>query len=117
MSEEAVYGLRPSSLRAEQPGLAKRKNVQCKLTSTSLPTTTNRCLTFSTLLAMAPTLMMGTIAASHAWTQPGSLSDPTQTDPSRSSAALWEGKLQLHPETSPEDPLYQRFGGSQQSHV
>ncbi|KAJ7931426.1 Ca-transporting ATPase [Mycena leptocephala] len=70
-----------------------------------------------TLLAMAPTLMMGTIAASHAWTQPGSLSDPTQTDPSRSSAALWEGKLQLHPETSPEDPLYQRFGGSQQSHV
>ncbi|KAJ7034959.1 calcium-transporting ATPase [Mycena alexandri] len=42
------------------------------------------------LLAMAPTLMMGTIAASHAWTQPGSLSDPTNSDPSRSSAALWE---------------------------
>ncbi|KAJ6577147.1 Ca-transporting ATPase [Mycena capillaripes] len=69
------------------------------------------------LLAMAPTLMMGTIAASHAWTQPGSLSDPTHSDPSRSSAALWEGKLQLHPGTSPEDPLYQRFGGSQQSPV
>ncbi|KAJ7227098.1 Ca-transporting ATPase [Mycena pura] len=64
------------------------------------------------LLAMAPTLMMGTIAASHAWTQPQSLSDPTQDDPSRSSAALWEGKLQLHPGTSPEDPLFQRFGGS-----
>ncbi|KAJ7494644.1 Ca-transporting ATPase [Mycena galericulata] len=63
------------------------------------------------LLAMAPTLMMGTIAASHAWTQPGSLSDPTHSDPSRSSSALWEGKLQLHPGTSPHDPLYQRFGG------
>ncbi|KAF7374979.1 Calcium-transporting ATPase [Mycena sanguinolenta] len=62
------------------------------------------------LLAMAPTLMMGTIAASHAWTQPGSLSDPTHNDPSRSSAALWDGKLQLHPDTDPGDPLYQRFG-------
>jgi len=70
------------------------------------------------LLAMAPTLMMGTIAASHAWTQPGSLSDPTHSDPSRSSAALWEGKLQLHPGTDPQDPLYQRFGGTnQQSNV
>ncbi|KAJ6544760.1 calcium-transporting ATPase [Mycena vulgaris] len=69
------------------------------------------------LLAMAPTLMMGTIAASHAWTQPGSLSDPTHSDPSRSSAALWEGKLQLHPDTPKDDPLYQRFGGSQQGHV
>ncbi|KAF7316904.1 Calcium-transporting ATPase [Mycena chlorophos] len=67
------------------------------------------------LLAMAPTLMMGTIAASHAWTNPGSLSDPTQDDPSRSSAALWEGKLQLHPGTSPEDPLYQRFRGNDSS--
>ncbi|KAJ7052601.1 Ca-transporting ATPase [Mycena amicta] len=66
----------------------------------------------SSLLAMAPTLMMGTIAASHAWTQPQSLSDPTQDDPSRSSAALWEGKLQLHPGTSPDDPLFQRFGGN-----
>ncbi|KAJ7773119.1 hypothetical protein B0H16DRAFT_1304903 [Mycena metata] len=65
----------------------------------------------SSLLAMAPTLMMGTIAASHAWTQPGSLSDPTNSDPSRLSAALWEGKLQLHPDTAKEDLLYQRFGG------
>ncbi|KAF7327877.1 Calcium-transporting ATPase [Mycena kentingensis (nom. inval.)] len=64
------------------------------------------------LLAMAPTLMMGTIAASSAWTQPGSLSDPTSNDPSRSSAALWEGKLQLHPGTSHDDPLFQRFGGN-----
>ncbi|KAJ7608118.1 hypothetical protein DFH06DRAFT_1379188 [Mycena polygramma] len=68
-------------------------------------------------LAMTPTLMIGTIAASHAWTAPGSLFDSTHSDPSRSSAALWEGKLQLHPGTSPEDPLYQRFGGNQQSPV
>ncbi|KAF7372104.1 Calcium-transporting ATPase [Mycena venus] len=70
------------------------------------------------LLAMAPTLMMGTIGASHAWTQPGSLSDPTHSDPSRSSAALWKGELQLHPGTDPRDPLYQRFAGAnQQSNV
>ncbi|KAJ7935352.1 hypothetical protein B0H13DRAFT_2227205 [Mycena leptocephala] len=74
---------------------------------------TDRYFTFSTLLAMAPTLMTGTIAASHAWTQPGSLSDPTQSDPSRSSAALWEGKPQLHPETSPEDILFELFGDNQ----
>ncbi|KAJ7182037.1 hypothetical protein C8R46DRAFT_885366 [Mycena filopes] len=64
----------------------------------------------SSLLAMAPTLMMGTIAASHAWTRPASLSDPTNSDPSRSSAALWDGEAQLHPETAKDDPLYERFG-------
>ncbi|KAJ7871380.1 Ca-transporting ATPase [Mycena olivaceomarginata] len=65
------------------------------------------------LLATAPTLMMGTIAASHAWTQPGSLSDPTHSDPSRSSAALWEGKVQLHSGTDAQDPVHQLFGESQ----
>lgn len=61
---------------------------------------------------MAPTLMVGAIATGQAYIQPGSLSDPAYTDPSRSSAALWEGKLQLHPDTSHDDPAYRRFGGT-----
>ena len=38
------------------------------------------------------------------------LSDPAQNDPSKSSAALWEGRIQLHPDTKPDDPAYQRWG-------
>ena len=34
----------------------------------------------------------------------------TGTDPSRSSAALWEGKLQLHPDTPKDDPAYKKWG-------
>lgn len=41
--------------------------------------------------------------------QPGSLSDPAAHDPSKSSAALWEGKLQIHPDTSPDDPVYRHI--------
>ncbi|KAF4571338.1 hypothetical protein EYR36_008667 [Pleurotus pulmonarius] len=63
------------------------------------------------LLAMAPSLMASTIGAGWApQKQTGSLSDPAGTDPSKSSAALWEGKLQIHPETDPTDPAIQRFG-------
>ena len=63
------------------------------------------------MLTMAPTLMAGAVVAGQGWKQRGSLSDPASTDPSRSSAALWEGKIQLHPDTDPEDPVYKRFGG------
>ncbi|KAF9256353.1 Ca-transporting ATPase [Marasmius fiardii PR-910] len=64
----------------------------------------------SSLLAMAPTLMAGSIAARG---YNGDLSDPASQDPSKSSAALWEGKLQLHPDTSPDDPAYKKYGGDQ----
>ncbi|KAJ7592992.1 Ca-transporting ATPase [Mycena floridula] len=70
-------------------------------------------LRLSSLLTMAPTLMAGAVATGQAYLQNGSLSDPTHSDPSKSSAALWEGKLQLHPDTSPDDPVYQRFAGNQ----
>ncbi|KAF5367569.1 hypothetical protein D9758_003794 [Tetrapyrgos nigripes] len=53
-------------------------------------------LKISSLLTMAPTLIAGAVAT-QGYVQQGSLSDPASTDPSRSSAALWEGKLQLHP--------------------
>ncbi|KAG7089723.1 hypothetical protein E1B28_011378 [Marasmius oreades] len=64
----------------------------------------------SSILAMAPTLMAGSIAARG---YNGDLSDPASQDPSKSSAALWEGKLQLHPDTSPDDPAYKKYGGDQ----
>ena len=62
---------------------------------------------------MAPTLIIGAVAAGQAYLAPGSLSDPAHADPSRSSAALWEGKLQIHPDTSPDDPVYQQFAGKE----
>ncbi|KAF9484387.1 calcium-translocating P-type ATPase [Pholiota conissans] len=67
----------------------------------------------SSVLTMAPTLMIGAVAAGQAYLQPGSLSDPAHTDPSRSSAALWEGKLQIHPDTPADDPVYKQFGGKE----
>jgi Ca2+-transporting ATPase len=57
---------------------------------------------------MAPTLIIGAVIAGRPYE--GSQSDPANADPSRSSAALWEGKLQIHPDTSRDDPIYQRFG-------
>ncbi|THV03183.1 Ca-transporting ATPase [Dendrothele bispora CBS 962.96] len=69
-------------------------------------------LPISSLLTMAPTLIAGAVAT-QGYTQHGSLSDPTSNDPSKSSTALWEGKLQLHPDTSADDIAYKRFGGEQ----
>ncbi|KAF8149645.1 calcium-translocating P-type ATPase [Pholiota molesta] len=67
----------------------------------------------SSILTMAPTIIIGAVAAGQAYLQPGSLSDPAHNDPSRSSAALWEGKLQIHPDTSADDPVYKQFGGKE----
>jgi Ca2+-transporting ATPase len=60
---------------------------------------------------MAPTLMIGAVVAGTQYLQAGSRSDPANTEPSRSSAALWEGKLQIHPDTDKDDPVYKRFAG------
>ncbi|KXN81316.1 Calcium-transporting ATPase 2 [Leucoagaricus sp. SymC.cos] len=62
------------------------------------------------MMTMIPTLIAGAVAAGTR-VPPGSLSDPAHADPSRSSAALWEGKLQLHPDTPKDDPAFVRFGG------
>ncbi|EJD49544.1 calcium-translocating P-type ATPase [Auricularia subglabra TFB-10046 SS5] len=54
------------------------------------------------LLAMVPTIIATSVGAG--WSpRPGSLSDPASSDPSRSSAALWEGKVQFHPDTPNTD--------------
>ena len=62
-------------------------------------------------MTMVPTIIATSIGAGWA-PQTGSLSDPTQNDPSRSSTALWEGKIQLHPETRKDDPAFKKWGGS-----
>jgi Ca2+-transporting ATPase len=69
-------------------------------------------LGLSSVLTMAPTLMLSSIVTP-SYLQPGSLSDPAHSDPSRSSAALWQGKLQIHPDTPSDDPVYQKFAGKE----
>ncbi|THH32252.1 hypothetical protein EUX98_g1955 [Antrodiella citrinella] len=66
----------------------------------------------SSLLTMVPTLIASSIGAGWASQSPGALSDPSNHDPSKSSAALWEGKIQIHPDTKPDDPAYQRWGAA-----
>ncbi|TFY55009.1 hypothetical protein EVG20_g9475 [Dentipellis fragilis] len=57
------------------------------------------------LLTMLPSLMASHIVGS-SWTPQsnGSLSDPAGFDPSKSSAALWENKFEVHPDTARDDP-------------
>jgi Ca2+-transporting ATPase len=41
--------------------------------------------------------------------QPGSLSDPTKNDPSRSSTAVTQGKVQIHPDIPRDDPAFKKW--------
>jgi len=59
-------------------------------------------------MTMVPTLIASSVGAGR--TQGASLSDPAYNDPPQLSAALWEGKIQLHPCAGTEDPDYQRRG-------
>lgn len=61
-------------------------------------------------MTMVPTFIATSVAGR--WTTGGSLSDPAHNDPSRSSAALWEGKIQLHPDTARDDPAFIRWGAN-----
>lgn len=62
-----------------------------------------------TLMTMVPALVASSVGARWA-ANPSLLHDPGNTDPSKSSAALWEGKLQLHPDTKPDHPAYTKWG-------
>jgi len=66
-------------------------------------------LPLPSLMTMVPMLVASSIGAGWA-PQSGSLSDPAHSDPSKSSAALWEGKIQIHPDTKPDDPAYKHWG-------
>ncbi|KAH9905078.1 calcium-translocating P-type ATPase [Fomitopsis serialis] len=60
------------------------------------------------IMTMVPTLIASSIG--RAPLSPNGLADPAQFDPSKSSAALWEGRIQVHPDTKPDDPTRQRWG-------
>ncbi|KAG2147638.1 hypothetical protein DEU56DRAFT_730809 [Suillus clintonianus] len=63
------------------------------------------------LMTMVPTLIASSIGAGWAPQSRGTLSDPARYDPSKSSAALWEGRLQIHPDTKPDDAVYRTKWG------
>ncbi|WVQ83119.1 calcium-translocating P-type ATPase, PMCA-type [Cryptococcus sp. DSM 104549] len=68
---------------------------------------------FPSLLTMIPTVIAGTVGAGAHWVSHNNslgLSNPAGQDPSRSTAELFQGKVQLHPQTDPNDPLYAKFG-------
>lgn len=67
----------------------------------------------SGLLAMVPTLVASHIVAPN-WQHrgAGSLSDPAGFDPSKSSAALWENKFEVHPDTPRDDPVFRILGAA-----
>ena len=68
-------------------------------------------------MTMVPTLIASSIGAGWAPQARGSLSDPARYDPSKSSAALWEGKFQIHPDTKSDDPVFQWGRGDPPSQV
>ncbi|EPT01645.1 hypothetical protein FOMPIDRAFT_1023144, partial [Fomitopsis schrenkii] len=71
----------------------------------SLPETE---LGLPSIMTMVPTLIASSIG--RAPLSPNGLADPAQFDPSKSSAALWQGRTQVHPDTKPDDPIRQRWG-------
>ncbi|KAH9945065.1 calcium-translocating P-type ATPase [Epithele typhae] len=62
------------------------------------------------IMTMVPSLIASSIGAGWAPQSPSGLSHPASFDPSRSSAALWEGKIQIHPDTKADDPVMHRWG-------
>ncbi|ORX36943.1 hypothetical protein BD324DRAFT_627796 [Kockovaella imperatae] len=68
---------------------------------------------FPTLLTMVPTVIAGTVGAGGNWVSQNAnslgLHNPAQ-DPSQSSAELASGKIQVHPNTDPDDPLAIKYG-------
>ena len=63
------------------------------------------------IMTMVPSLIASSIGAGWAPHSHGTLSDPARYDPSGSSAALWEGRFQIHPDTKADDPIFQKWGG------
>jgi Ca2+-transporting ATPase len=67
----------------------------------------------SGLLAIVPTLVISQVVAPNLHQQnSASLSDPAGFDPSRSSAALWENRFEVHPDTPRSDPVFRLLGAA-----
>jgi len=67
----------------------------------------------SGLLAIVPTLVISQVVTPNLHHQNQALlSDPAGFDPSKSSAALWENKFEVHPDTARDDPVFRVLGGA-----
>ncbi|KAF8552699.1 calcium-translocating P-type ATPase [Imleria badia] len=66
----------------------------------------DRRVPLPSIMTMVPTLIVSSIGAGWAPHSHGTLSDPA-----RSLAVLWEGRFQVHPDTKPDDPIFQKWGG------
>ncbi|KAK7690441.1 hypothetical protein QCA50_005539 [Cerrena zonata] len=75
---------------------------------TAVPPPANQAA-IPSLMTMVPSLIASSIGAGWAPQSPNGLSDPAHFDPSKSSAALWEGKVQIHPDTKPDDPIFKKW--------
>lgn len=69
-------------------------------------------ITLPSLLTMVPTLVGGSVGAG-GWVATANMStlgNPAAQEATRSTTDLYKDKVQLHPETDPNDPLYAKFG-------
>ena len=69
-------------------------------------------LQYPTLLTMAPSLLLGAVAAGQNWLAPldsEKLGDPAAQNPSRSTEKLAAGKMAFHPDSDKSDALYQKY--------
>jgi P-type Ca2+ transporter type 2C len=106
----------PSAIETVRDDLSMFANIRggrIRASSVALKSRTKRMkeanIRLPTLMTMVPALVASSVGARWAAT-PSLLHDPANGDPSRSSAALWEGKLQLHPDTKSDHPAYAKWG-------
>jgi len=83
--------------RSSIVGVRKRRSARLHEASTQV----------TNMPAMAPAAGIG---AGWQAKQGDALHDPGNSDPSQSSADLWAGKLQLHPDTDHSDPAFKKWG-------
>lgn len=106
----------PPAIEALRDDLGLFANIRggrVKASSIALKSRTKRMkeanIRLPTLMTMVPTLIASSVGAR--WAPNSSLlHDPANGDPSKSSAALWEGRLQLHPDTKSDHPAYAKWG-------
>src|SRR5712671_754606 len=95
------------------PILRVRMSCRCHLSNLRTVALIPSLIYSSGLLAVFPMLVTSHVVASN-WQSRvgGSLSDPAGFDPSRSSAALWENRFEVHPDTPRDDPVFRLLGAA-----
>jgi Ca2+-transporting ATPase len=69
-------------------------------------------LRYPELLTMAPSLLLGAVAAGSRWVYPLASNDDRQSrgDGTVNPTTPWQGSLTFHPETDHHSPLYEKYG-------